>query len=111
MVIRLSASLKLRCLRATVCEPTVDVVLGEVMVILKNNVARAPMANTVEFFRSGELLSTPTTQHCLSWGDVSLDNQSCPTVIVSVFVSLSVINLEKESMSLWINVLSLCCAR
>ena len=33
------------------------------------------------FFRSGELLSTPTTQHCLSWGDVSLDNQSCPTVI------------------------------
>ena len=48
-MIRLSASLKLRCLRATVCEPTVDVVLGEVLVILKNNnVARAPMANTVE---------------------------------------------------------------
>ena len=44
-VIRLSASLKLRCLRATVCEPTVDVVLGEVLVVLKNNnVARAPMA-------------------------------------------------------------------
>ena len=41
-VIRLSASLKLRCLHATVCEPMVDVVLGEVLVILKNNnVARA----------------------------------------------------------------------
>ena len=58
-VIRLSASLKLRCLRATVCEPTVDVVLGEVGVILKNNnVARAPMANTVElpFFIHGQAL-------------------------------------------------------
>ena len=49
MVIRLSASLKLRRLRATVCEPTVDVVLGEVLVILKNNnVAHAPMAKAVE---------------------------------------------------------------
>ena len=48
-VIRLSASLKLRCLCATVCEPTVDVVLGKVLVILKNNnVARVPMANTVK---------------------------------------------------------------
>ena len=58
-VIRLSASLKLRCLRATVCEPTVDVVLGEVLVILKNNnVARAPMAKAVElpFFILGEAL-------------------------------------------------------
>ena len=47
------------------------------------------------FFRSGELLSTPTTQHCLSWGDVSLDSQSRPTVVcVRQFGSRSVIRVR-----------------
>ena len=65
MVIRLSASLKLRRLRATVCEPTVDVVLGEVLVILKNNnMVRAPMAKAVELpiFIHGEALYGRATE-------------------------------------------------
>ena len=53
------------------------------------------------FFRSGELLSTPTTQHCLSWGDVSLDSQSRPSV-VCVRLRFSKCDQFREGVSVFV---------